>query len=156
MSQHSDIKSERSMINPQFMVSDQTSMIAVYGYGQSRTIYIETGNKEAREITKYQIQLSDIPMVGSDASHTWLVSNLRITQNSAEEIRVLKDKSHTKEVFQVSNDEMKAFKESMDVAAKETHIFAGDQDDHIEQALKTIGKTIVFAAPDRDQGCRIF
>ena len=147
-SQHSDIKNDRSMINPQFMVSDHTSMIAVYGYGNSRTIYIETGSREAREITKYQIQFSDIHMVGSDASKTWLVSNLRITQDSAQEIRILKEKSTTKEEFQVSNDEMKIFKESMDDASKNTHIFVGDQDHHIQIALETIGRAIEFPAPE--------
>ncbi|WP_419421460.1 hypothetical protein ACNVED_16145 (plasmid) [Legionella sp. D16C41] len=49
------VKSDRSLINHDFLTSNATAVIGIYGYdNSSRSIYIELG-KEERSITRYVI-----------------------------------------------------------------------------------------------------
>lgn len=147
------IKNNRSVINHQFVTSDVTSIIAVYGHDNSRTIYIESGNQEKRAMTKYQI-LFPKGSYASDAANGWSISTPSISLETATEIRELRKVAQTIEEYQVTNDEMKSFKATMDKAAKETLILNGEQDYDIQTGLKAIGKDIKFY-PSNQGGCTI-
>lgn len=76
-----EVKNNRSIINHQFVTSDATSIIAVYGHDNSRAVYIESGNKEKRTITKYQILLRE-GSYASDATSGWSVSTPSVSKET--------------------------------------------------------------------------
>ncbi|WP_419421532.1 hypothetical protein ACNVED_16620 (plasmid) [Legionella sp. D16C41] len=145
------VKSDRSLINHDFLTSNATAVIGIYGYdNSSRSIYIESG-KEERSITRYVITF---PASGfaSDAANGWTVNSLKISTEVATEIRELRKKSHTQKELQVSNEDMQIFKNTLDTAAKEKYILNGEQDYDIKKGLEEINVDIEFP---RFSGCTI-
>ena len=139
------IVNDRSLINHQWLTSDDMAIIAIYGHGNSRTIYIESG-QECRTINKYAIVF---PVEGHeyDRAEGWVVSTPLVASETAVEIRKLRKISGTSKEIQVTHEEMLLFKATLDDAAKARSILLGTQDISIEMGLEKIGQSIHFTQP---------
>jgi hypothetical protein len=130
-------KNNRSLLNPSFLLDDTKALIMICANGNSRSICIESLEKEERQLINFYITLPD-SSYASDSYGEWFRASLTNSIETVEEIKVLKLHSHTTKEFQVETADMCKFVTFMDNACKQGKVIFGDQDADIRLALQSI------------------
>lgn len=143
-------QSVHSLINSNFLLSNDVGVILVCSHGNSRTIYIESNLIYTNSgmyldfIEKYSIKFPK-GWCASKAISKWEPSLLDRSQETSDEIQSLKNKSHIVKEYKVDKTSIQKFSSSMSSEVLKNWMENGDQDEGIIDALKKIDQTIEFS-----------